>query len=283
MSTPIHQGGAVAGQPPSEWQDYTDLMDRLADHDQTRALAALVGAIGQPSFAARLVTLLCASAQLDQVNVISLDGDEARCLFSWHKARPDMVSQLVGHYVEARMFDRDPALYRLKRRKSAGIRLGMMHRRQIEDDWYRRFFFDDASLGGKLSVLDQGAMRTVYQNFYFATGTDAFLPQEVENLARLAETLSQCILRHTELTTGPAAGPRLPRPEMVSRLLARRAPTLTHREMAVCSRIVTGYTTEAIALDLGIGVNSVATYRKRAYAKLGICSQHALFLLCLDT
>ena len=33
---------------------------------------------------------------------------------------------------------------------------------------------------------------------------------------------------------------------------------------------------EAIALTLGISVNTVLTYRKRAYTRLGICSQNEL-------
>ncbi len=52
-------------------------------------------------------------------------------------------------------------------------------------------------------------------------------------------------------------------------------------QRAVLARIVCGMTSEGIALDLGIGVNSVLTYRKRAYAKLRIGSQNALFALCL--
>ena len=40
-------------------------------------------------------------------------------------------------------------------------------------------------------------------------------------------------------------------------------------------------TVEGTALDLGIAPTSVATYRKRAYQKLGITSQNEIFaLLC---
>jgi DNA-binding CsgD family transcriptional regulator len=46
---------------------------------------------------------------------------------------------------------------------------------------------------------------------------------------------------------------------------------------------VTGYSNEAIALDLDISFHSVRTYRKRAYAKLNVTSQNELFAHILNT
>ncbi|MDB5874799.1 MAG: regulatory protein LuxR [Ramlibacter sp.] len=54
---------------------------------------------------------------------------------------------------------------------------------------------------------------------------------------------------------------------------------LTARERTVCVGILTGYTSEAMALNLGISINSVLTYRKRIYKKLCIASQSELFMI----
>ncbi|MDO8606529.1 MAG: helix-turn-helix transcriptional regulator [Phaeospirillum sp.] len=263
------------------WQDYSEIAARTGDGELSRRLAGVVGSIGQDGFEVHLIGLLGAAARFDQINVVSLEGDRTRSLFSWHRAHPHMASSLVGQYVAEKLYQRDPTLGRLQRSGRHGLCLGVMRRGQIEDDWYRRCFFDDAQLEGKLSILDQAQTHAIYQNYYFSAGAEAFSVREIENLARLAETTSQCILRHLELRAPPAKAKC--RPDAVATILARRAPSLTLRELEVCSRIVTGYTTEAIALDLGVTPNSVATYRKRAYAKLKICSQHQLFLLCLDT
>jgi DNA-binding CsgD family transcriptional regulator len=73
----------------------------------------------------------------------------------------------------------------------------------------------------------------------------------------------------------------------VRRLLARllddevRFAVLTVRERQVCLEIVTGASTERAARRLGIGVNSVLTYRKRIYAKLGVSSLAQLLLAVL--
>lgn len=53
---------------------------------------------------------------------------------------------------------------------------------------------------------------------------------------------------------------------------------LSPREGAVCARIVYGMTAYGIAIDLGIGEESVSTYRKRAYRRLGIGCQRELLM-----
>lgn len=54
---------------------------------------------------------------------------------------------------------------------------------------------------------------------------------------------------------------------------------LTVRELDVCARSLLGMTAEGTALELGVKQSSVVTYRKRAYARLGISSQSELFRL----
>lgn len=52
---------------------------------------------------------------------------------------------------------------------------------------------------------------------------------------------------------------------------------VTERERDMCRGILQGSSSKEIASDLGISVNSVLTYRKRLYQRLGISSQHELF------
>ena len=57
---------------------------------------------------------------------------------------------------------------------------------------------------------------------------------------------------------------------------------LTKRESEVCERILVGFTSTGISLDLDIAESSVNTYRRRAYGKLGIATQNELFSLCIS-
>jgi DNA-binding CsgD family transcriptional regulator len=53
---------------------------------------------------------------------------------------------------------------------------------------------------------------------------------------------------------------------------------LPRREAEVCARILYGISSAGIALDLEIGEETVATYRKRTYQRLGIATQRELLL-----
>ena len=70
--------------------------------------------------------------------------------------------------------------------------------------------------------------------------------------------------------------------ETLMERLTRIETNLTQREKEVCARILLGMSSEGIGLDLGIKMQSVLTYRKRAYARLNISSQNELFALCLS-
>ncbi|MDH7971912.1 helix-turn-helix transcriptional regulator [Sphingomonas sp. AR_OL41] len=58
-------------------------------------------------------------------------------------------------------------------------------------------------------------------------------------------------------------------------------PALTPRETQVCARAAIGVSIEGAALDLGIGISSVLTYRKRAYRRLGVTSAYELARLVM--
>ena len=85
-----------------------------------------------------------------------------------------------------------------------------------------------------------------------------------QRFARAAPVFASLILRH------------LRGPEVESRLRAL-SPALTARETAVCCALLRGRTAPQVATALGVRVSSVHTYRKRAYAKLGIASLPELF------
>jgi DNA-binding CsgD family transcriptional regulator len=76
----------------------------------------------------------------------------------------------------------------------------------------------------------------------------------------------------------------MPTPAQMAALLqgGESGPALSEREAAVCVGVVTGHSNEAIALHFDLSINSVRTYRRRAYAKLQITSQNELFALILN-
>jgi len=101
---------------------------------------------------------------------------------------------------------------------------------------------------------------------------------EVGALRQGAALLVSLIAKHAELVERrPNLPPALSSlPEIQDCILA--ATDLSRREAEVCARALYGMTSIGIALDLGIGKESVMTYRKRAYQRLGIGSQRELLM-----
>jgi DNA-binding CsgD family transcriptional regulator len=241
---------------------------------------ALFEYLGRPGFDDALASLLLAAADLRQVVIFALPdaSGDGRAEFSWHRTTAPLASALADRYVSGGFRRQDPTLGPL----AAGLApMRLLDRSEIPDGTYRRLFFDAANLRGKMSVWDRDT--GLYMNFYKAARDPAFGDGEVDGLLSLSGLVARALARHRALAMPVAlAQGAVLAPAALERRLMDRAPSLTERERQVCARIIAGFGTEAIALDLGIGMASVATYRKRAYGRLGIASQHALFALCLS-
>lgn len=251
-------------------------------------VARLIDCLGDAGFDAALADLCVGLAMLRQCVVFSVpaEGDgETACLFAWNRQESALAAALGQGYVDGRFDRQDPALA-WHRRCLAGQREGrsvaLSRRSTIPDPAYRQRFFDAPRLDLKLSIFARAGDEAAYLNFYRHQGDGGFQPDDIMALTLAAPVVWRALRRHH---AGPTPAHRVPvvprqRVEIVRRALAARSLPLTDREQDVCARIIAGYSSEAIALDLGIAPSSVATYRKRAYAKLGICSQHDLFALC---
>lgn len=102
--------------------------------------------------------------------------------------------------------------------------------------------------------------------------------EEIESLRQVAGLLVSVVAKHVDLTLRrPNLTPALcSLPEIEKCVIS--ATDLSRREGEVCARILYGLSSCGIALDLGIGKESVMTYRKRAYQRLGIGSQRELLM-----
>lgn len=100
--------------------------------------------------------------------------------------------------------------------------------------------------------------------------------QEVSGIASSAGTLIALAAKHVRLSHQydlSAAFDSLPD---IDRCVLGAPENLSPREAQVCARILYGQLTAGIALDLGIGEETVVTYRKRAYQRLEIATRQEL-------
>ena len=151
--------------------------------------------------------------------------------------------------------------------------------RRMYSDGYRKIFFDDSDIVDKFATAIWTGHTCFYVNFYRITAQGRFSRDQVARLTAVAPAVSAAVARHFQNDAAPDSDPM----DRLKTLFDTAAPfaVLTGREKQVCLRILSGLSSEAIAAELGIGLHSALTYRKRAYDKLGISSQNELFAIAL--
>ncbi|HYE48716.1 MAG TPA: helix-turn-helix transcriptional regulator [Azospirillaceae bacterium] len=142
---------------------------------------------------------------------------------------------------------------------------------EIADLEYRQACYREPGFVEKVSVAGRTARGWTVLSAFRRAPRGPVADAEFGRLTATGPLLLPLLAKQAELAA-PAVclgDTRLARIE--ARLIAC-FPGLAARERAVCARMLVGMTAEAIALDLGISSSSVVTYRRRAYAKMGVCS-----------
>jgi DNA-binding NarL/FixJ family response regulator len=148
---------------------------------------------------------------------------------------------------------------------------------EIDHANYRTHCYTSAGLEDRISLSEARNGRTLRVNLYRYRGK-AFCSEDAARIFDSAKLLLALIRRHDQEASAPA----LDSSDHCRMRLAAIAPSLPARELDVCTSIVNGVTSEGIALALNVSINTVFTYRKRAYARLGISSQNELVRLVLN-
>jgi DNA-binding CsgD family transcriptional regulator len=137
---------------------------------------------------------------------------------------------------------------------------------------YRKDCYSAPNLIERLSILRSRNHVTTRIYLYRSEDAGQFASREVEAITGASSLLLALVDKHSEM-----AGDALEETEAgLRRRVGALAPDMPRREVDVCVGIVRGQTSEAIALGLKVSINTVLTYRKRAYSRLGISSQNEL-------
>jgi len=147
---------------------------------------------------------------------------------------------------------------------------------EINEKSYRRECYSNLDLVDRFSILRKRNQTTLRLNLYRSKASGRFSDAQIGAIVDASSALFALITKHHDL-----GQPRESAPEAARRRLLLAEPTLTPREIDVCVGIICGQTSESIALSLGLSINTVLTYRKRAYSRLGISTQNELMRLLI--
>lgn len=141
---------------------------------------------------------------------------------------------------------------------------------------HRARVYEAHGMAERVSIVQRQNAAIFAINFYRHEHQRPFSDGQLSDFESLAPALLSLAQKQIELTR-----PRLARRTTLewTTHLQQFEPALTPRELQVCARLLTGMTQEGIALDLGLGLPTVKTYRNRAFARLGIHFKTELFAL----
>lgn len=254
-------------------------------------LVNVIRSLGTSNFEENLMVFLSKIVPIDHCAVFTYSNKgEAGHLFT-HSKMPDRESEkLARDYVE-KFHKQDPNFGLMKElEKEDYHRFSRQDLKKDYDPAYQNHFFNRSGLIDKAASIGKIEDGRVYCNFYRMKHSSTYSREEWKMLKKLMPLATALIASHFELAKlkGVAfldnGSENIVNKSIVHNVISNDMPPfdrLTLRERQVCERILLGYTTTGIGLDLDIAPSSVATYRKRAYAKLDISSQNELFKLCL--
>jgi DNA-binding CsgD family transcriptional regulator len=244
------------------------------------AMAECVAAIGRDGFDEHLLALLRQAVGIEQCMIFAYAGDdEVDCLLAANERQPRVAGRLARLYAGG-LFRQDPNYRRLRQLAdtqgdSTDTELTTMQADAMSPA-YRSHLFAFPDLVDKVSLAIPGQGGAYSLNLYRGTTRGPFTEADLACLDALAPLLASLIRRHYRLHHGVT----LPAAQRPSDEEAAVLAPLSERERQLCLYLLRGHTLKTAAAELEIALSTAETYRKRAYAKLGVPSKARLVALC---
>lgn len=242
-------------------------------------LADLIEHLGTPAFPATLFRTMFGWAKANHLTAFAFEAHQRpRVIFAENTGTAPVARGVADQYCRD-YWRHDLANRVLPANNIEGHQSWILHTQasEIAHSDYRRSCYTSVCLDHRISLIETKGNRALRINIYRSKG-NGFTDEDIHRIADRAHLLLALTRRHADYGLADrqhSFGYYLDR-------LADVAPGLTQRETEVCAAIILGLTSEGIALELGVGLNTVLTYKKRAYARLGISSQNELMRLVLN-
>lgn len=245
-------------------------------------LENLVAAIGESGFGKSLLNCWQGICRADYCTVYHIDREGARSVTTASVEESETGPRQVALYLHR--WQRDPMI--AAAREQLLYHPNAIVHSPVSDlpfQDFRDILYDKADICDRVLACNRSVDGMTAICLLRRTENGAFGGEDVVALSHTAPLITTAIAKHIEVVG------RLPEPtltlrsrEEIGRCVALSGVPFSQREFEVCVRILYGMSTCGIALDLGVGEETVMTYKKRAYARLGLASQRELLLWYID-
>ncbi len=246
-------------------------------------LPEMIGNIGLPAFDASLVKGLHTLCGAEHVAIYTMNDDNSMtgiATASFDGAEKNY--EQMSFYVKEKLWRYDPtydqARAQLGDSQYVALRTDIS---RLPDIRLRDTVYGRRGIRGRVFICSRIQEYTV--GICMCSSIGEF--SDTDNLAlieKYAATLFSVLAKHISCTMKVNASLALTSLNDIEECIADQAPDMPRREAQICSRAIYGVTSLGMALELDISQETVMTYRKRAYARLGIATLRELLLWYLD-
>lgn len=249
-----------------------------------RSSADMLRSVGTRDFGSSLMTTAHELIGADYCSLFVFEADQVPACLATNGIKSDQLAAFAADKYVNKHWKADPTVVELKgtRRADALFIPGLSQ--DFSSGAYRRDCIETLNIGDRITFLFGDKSHFLRLSFYRYSTNPAFGEEEIGIARDSADFFRSATSRHHSLISraGMDYLRAFPSRQAMSQRLMALNSGLSPREIEVCAMILQGVATEGIALEIGISKTSVITYRKRAYAKLGIATQNELFAACLS-
>jgi DNA-binding CsgD family transcriptional regulator len=244
------------------------------------ALADVVEAVGTPRFGDALIAGLASIVAIDQIAAVTVRDESSPQLLSVASRSDASTARSLTRDYLARYHLDDPLLRALRDLHRSRAVTVLRHDASGTTPGYEKRFFSATGLIDKVALLWWSGRTAYYVNLYRNAQAGRYSERDIGRLNAMAPLIARLVERHAGRIAIQQAG-RSGGTDVHALLVDLLDRRLSRRERDVLTGTLRGIPTSGIATLFGIAPTSVATLRRRAYAKLGISSQAELFNRCL--
>jgi DNA-binding CsgD family transcriptional regulator len=240
------------------------------------SLASLIGGIGTIRFPTRFLTAMHALARVDLCSVFRRSSDRIDLVFAEEGAGQPRGLATAASVEYMRSYWRSDT--EIVRAWNGAARIPIIVRRKaadILDPAYREACYGRVGVDERVSIVDRAHPGFVI-NGYRTAAAACFSPADLSTLQLYAGMLLAAIAQHHRAVA--ASGDMPGEPWLVGTLLNLQCG-LSAREAEISAALILGDTQDEIARRKHLTAASVITYRRRAYAKLGVGNRRDLLRL----
>ena len=249
-------------------------------HSGTPDISSVINAIGNVDFESELSSFLYRRYGAEHFAVLRFTPERPFEVVAVSLDGTDTAHRQIGLYLDRQYWRFDPNAIEAQRMigKHATslmrLNIGNLPDRDMRDSLYGR-----TRICERVLLCGGGDDYTIGLSVLRPEARGVFAEAEIDSLGQNCETLLAILNKHVSLVSRRSElTAALTSVDEILSYIDLAPANLPRREAEVCARLIGGVSALGIALELGISEETVNTYRKRSYQRLGIASQRELLL-----